>query len=121
MVLGTRNFLVALVNLLLGAVSILLGLRIIFRLLGANSATPFVAWIYQVSENLMMPFRGMFPNLNIGGNLFLDTVAVISLIVYALLAFIAVALIDTAFRPALYDRSPRRHYSDEVHAHNLER
>ncbi len=123
MVLGVRNFLLGLINLILGIIALFLGLRIIFSLVGANSSAPFVAWVYLVSEGLITPFRGMFPNFAMGNNMYLDVVAVIALIVYSLVGYIIVALVDSAFKPAIYDEEERRrlnHYR-QAHAHDIDR
>lgn len=62
-----------------------LGLRIIFFLFQANSATPFVQWIYNISDGLVSPFRGIFPNLTFGSASQFDVSAFIALIAYTLL------------------------------------
>lgn len=127
MVLGTRNLLVGLVNLILAVVAFFIGLRIIFELLAANTATPFVSWVYQISDNFIRPFRGMFPNLGTTAGVNVDVVAIVALVVYALVAYLVIALIDMMFAQAttVDDRTEyiddnghtRRHH---VHAHDVE-
>jgi hypothetical protein len=48
------------VYFLFGIAEALLALRIIFRLIGANAASGFVAWIYNLSQPLVTPFSGIF-------------------------------------------------------------
>ena len=43
------------ISFIFGAIEAVLGLRFIFLLLGANSATQFVSWIYSVSSPLVTP------------------------------------------------------------------
>ncbi len=43
-----------------GFIEILIGLRFILRLLGANPASGFVDWIYSWSTPFVTPFSGIF-------------------------------------------------------------
>lgn len=43
-----------------GFIEILLGLRILFRLLGANPDSAFVSWVYSWSTPFVRPFAGIF-------------------------------------------------------------
>ena len=44
----------------LGVIEAILGLRFIFRLVGANPASQFVELIYNLSTPLVAPFAGIF-------------------------------------------------------------
>lgn len=79
-----RNFLSAIIDLVMGLAEIILVLRIIFRLFAANPNASFVHWIYGTSGTLLEPFRGIFPTTTIGRNYVLDFTALIALVVYAL-------------------------------------
>jgi hypothetical protein len=46
--------------LLGGLVEVLVGLRFIFRLVGANPTSPIVHWIYFWSTPFVAPFAGIF-------------------------------------------------------------
>jgi hypothetical protein len=43
-----------------GFIVMLLGLRIVLRLLGANPDSPFVSWVYSWSTPFVAPFAGIF-------------------------------------------------------------
>ena len=43
-----------------GFIVMLLGLRIVLRLLGANPDSPFVSWVYNWSTPFVAPFAGIF-------------------------------------------------------------
>jgi hypothetical protein len=43
-----------------GFIEFLIGLRFIFRLVGANPLSPFVNWIYDWSTPFVTPFAGIF-------------------------------------------------------------
>lgn len=45
---------------ILGLVEVLLGFRFVFKLLGANPVSPFVALLYSMTDTLLAPFSGIF-------------------------------------------------------------
>lgn len=104
-----HDILVRLLNLFLGIVGFFLVLRILFRLLSANSATPFVAWIYDVSGILMSPFRGIFINPTVptvSGQAIFDIVALVAFVFYSLLVYFLIALVD-AVTPRIEEKARR--------------
>jgi hypothetical protein len=84
-----------------GFVEALVGLRFLFRLLGADPASGFVGWIYSWSTPLVSPFAGIFgQNATVAGQgtvvaSVFDWTALIALVVYGLVVGILVRL--TAF------------------------
>jgi len=74
-----------------GIIDALIGLRFIFELLGANSASQFVALIYNLSTPLVAPFAGIFgQNAVLTGvgavtTSVFDWSAVVALIVYSVI------------------------------------
>ncbi len=91
MPLRLYNFFAAIVNILLTITGFFVGLRIILRLFSANPATPFVSWIYSISDFFVTPFRGIFPTFNLQTGV-LDLVAVIALVGYMLLGYLVLEL-----------------------------
>lgn len=67
-------------------VGIVLSLRFIFLLLGAN-LTGIVLFIYNISEIFVRPFRGIFPAPRTG-EFFFDSAAVLAILMYYLLTFL---------------------------------
>ena len=86
-------------NIIFAFIALFLGGRIIFRLVNANPETPFVQWVYAVSDGFMNPFSGIFPNQTLAGASVLDLSAIIALIIYAVLAYIMTSLLQMIFRP----------------------
>ncbi len=70
----------------------LLALRLILRFFGANTATPFVRFVYNISEPLAGPFRGILPASSVG-NFLVDWSVVFAMVVYALIAYAIIELI----------------------------
>lgn len=83
---------------IVGIVDALLVLRILFHLFGAR-AVGFASLLYDVTDFLVAPFRGIFPNPTVEGSYF-DMASITAIIVYALIGWGIVRLIDLATRPA---------------------
>lgn len=71
--------------------AILLALRFVFLMLGAN-ITGIVAFIYNITNILVLPFRGIFPTLREGVSYF-DTGALLAIVMYYLIILLLDRLI----------------------------
>jgi len=69
-----------------GVIIALLGLRVLFFLLGANQGSPFVDFIYAISGVFAWPFYGIFPQPAYGVSV-LDTASLVAMVIYALIAW----------------------------------
>ncbi len=77
------NVVVKTIDLTTLTLGIVLGTRVVLKVLGANAATPFVAWIYNtMSDPLMAPFVGIFPAPSFGKAGIIDIPAFFALVVY---------------------------------------
>lgn len=74
-----------------GLIDVLLALRLLFLLLGANN-TGFASILYQVTLPLMILYRGIFPAPGTETGYF-DTASVLAIIVYSLIGWGIVSLI----------------------------
>jgi uncharacterized protein YggT (Ycf19 family) len=89
------------IYLALGILEILLIIRFMLKLLAANPYASFTSFMYAITEPFVAPFEGVFPSPQTNGGLVLDVAAVLAMIVYALLVWLIVSIIDTvARRPA---------------------
>jgi hypothetical protein len=77
---------------LLDVLEILLAFRFFLRLLAANPLSPFVQFIYTVTEPFVFPFRGIFPQIAARGSV-LEWAVLLAMIVYAIVAWGIVRLI----------------------------
>lgn len=66
-----------------GIITTLLGLRIVFQLLGANTDNAFIALLYGITDIFVWPFNGIFGEPTYG-RAHLDTSALVALIIYAI-------------------------------------
>lgn len=90
---GMPSFILWLIYLIMGFIEILIGLRIILKLFGANASASFVHWVYETSSPLLQPFIGAFPAPVIDGRYVIEFSAMFALIVYALIAYLISQLI----------------------------
>ncbi|OIP70413.1 MAG: hypothetical protein AUK48_13745 [Oscillatoriales cyanobacterium CG2_30_44_21] len=81
-----------------GLIEILLGLRFILRLFGANTQNEFARLINNLSAPLIAPFSTLFisPTSDGGANIF-DVNIVIAIIAYALLSYLLISLVRFIF------------------------
>src|SRR5215472_16182461 len=74
-----------LVWFLAGLIDVIVGLRFLFKLLGAAPAAPFVSLVYGISEPLVAPFRGIFPTTGQGAFV-MEPASLVAILIYPLIA-----------------------------------
>lgn len=81
-----------------GMIEILLGLRFVLRLFGANMQNEFARLINNISAPFIAPFSTLFvsPTSNTGTNIF-DVNIVIAIVAYALLSYLVISLVRFIF------------------------
>lgn len=77
-----------LTELVIGLVEVTIGMRVLLKLLGASTAAPFVAWVYQISQPLLKPFEGMFPSERLTGGFVIEFSALFALLIYGVLGYL---------------------------------
>lgn len=93
------RFIQSLVNIVIGLIEILLSLRILFKFLGASTDATFVRWLYANTEPLLAPFIGIFPTPIINGQFVIEFTSIVALVVYALMGYILIELLDATLAP----------------------
>jgi uncharacterized protein YggT (Ycf19 family) len=73
----------AFISIVVGIIELLLTFRFIFKFLVVNTGTPFVAWVYKVTEPLAAPFAKILPNWKISGFV-VDFATVAAIVVFAI-------------------------------------
>jgi len=84
-----------------GAIEILIAIRFVLMLLGANAEAGFVQFVYTLSGVFMIPFNAIFGTTDTVGGATIEWSALVAIAVYALIAWGLVALIGAV--------SPREH------------
>ena len=82
-----------------GVISVLLGMRFVLLLLGANAASPFVTLIDGLSRPLVLPFRGIFSEPALGGSVF-EWASLVGIVVYSLVAYGLARGVELIYAPA---------------------
>jgi uncharacterized protein YggT (Ycf19 family) len=80
-----------------GIIDLFLLLRLMFHLFGARSAG-FTDFLYAITGPFVAPFRGIFASPSIEGSYF-ETASLVAIIIYALLGWMVVGLINLITRP----------------------
>lgn len=86
-----------LIYFVFGVLDVLLAFRFVFKLLGANPSTGFVDFIYSLSSIFVAPFAGIFNTSFANGDVttsVFEPATLVTFIVYAILAWGIVALIN---------------------------
>ncbi|MGH2377739.1 MAG: YggT family protein [Candidatus Limnocylindria bacterium] len=79
------------ITLVFTVLEVLLFLRFTLKLLGANIGQPLVAGLYGITEPLVRPFQGIFPEPQVG--VVIDIAALIAVLFLFLVAALIVALV----------------------------
>lgn len=91
------------INVLIGFIEGLIGLRVVLKLLGANASADFVNWVYRTSEPLLNPFSGAFPAPVLTGGFVIEFSALFAMLVYALAGYLLLELLE-AIKPLALNR-----------------
>ncbi len=88
---------------LLGVLEIILLLRFIFRLLGANEYNSFIPFLYNLSYPFVVAFHGIFDARTIGNGV-LEFSTLIAMLVYGLITWGIVTFVAVVFAPVQASR-----------------
>jgi uncharacterized protein YggT (Ycf19 family) len=88
------------VTLILTVLEVLLLLRFVLKIFGANANQPLVAGLYRITEPLVRPFQGIFPEP--GGPPALDLAALLAVAFFFLIAALIVAVVRAITAPRTY-------------------
>ena len=97
--------LIRIIYYILGIFEVLFSFRLIFKLLGANPENTIVSTIYSVSKPLLSPFTGIFRSVTTEGiestQSVLELTTIIAMVIYAVVAWSIVKLIQINRDPPL--------------------
>ena len=88
---SARSVVTGLIGVVAGIIEALVLLRLVLRLLGAGTGASFTRLIYDITAPLVRPFTGMFDQW-VSGNSVFEPETLIALIVYAVAAWLLMAL-----------------------------
>lgn len=90
-----------LIYFLLGVLEVIMGLRWLFRLLGANTDNSFISFLYSLSHIFVAPFNNIFNDQALGRQGVFEFSTLIAMLIYALIAWGLVTLVNLIFRPTV--------------------
>jgi YGGT family len=96
---NARYWITTVTYFILGVLEIILLLRLLFRLLGANQYNGFIMFLYNLSHIFVGPFNGIFNDQALGKSGVFETSTLIAMLVYALIAWGIVSLGRVVFAP----------------------
>ncbi len=73
---------------------VILAFGFVLQLFAANPDAGFTQWVYRHLADTMEPFRGIFPQADVGDGATLDVSIIFAMFVYSLVALAARSLID---------------------------
>ena len=80
----------------LGILEALIGLRVIFKLIAVDPGNILASLLYGLTNVFLFPFSGLIPTPTSGGNI-LELSSLVAMVIYALLAWAAVKLVEVIF------------------------
>lgn len=80
----------------LGVLEVLIGLRVIFKLIAVNPDNPLARFLYGLTDLFLFPFAGLAATPSSGGSV-LEISSLIAMVIYALLAWGLAKLVEVIF------------------------
>jgi cation transport ATPase len=99
-----RYWITSITYFVLSVLEVILLLRFIFRLLGANQDNGFIMFLYNLSHVFVIAFNGIFNDQTLGRNGVFEFSTLVAMAVYALLAWGIVSLGRVIFARVLSGR-----------------
>jgi uncharacterized protein YggT (Ycf19 family) len=85
-----------LIYLVFGVIDGLLLIRVVLKLLGANTGAAFTQWVYNVTDFFLAPFHNLLPAIG-NNNSVLEMSVIVAILVYALIGWVLARLMAIIF------------------------
>lgn len=95
---GYNDQVVAVIWWIVGLFEILIGIRLLLKLFGANPASAFVSFMYNVTWPLVAPFHGIFNTTQEGRSVF-EPESIVAMLIILLLGWGIISLMRLLSRP----------------------
>ncbi len=89
----TSRLITKLINVVFTVAEVLLLLRFILKLFTANQSAPFVGWVYETSQPLLVPFENIFPTV-VESGIVVEMSTLFAIMVYAIVGYLLIMLVD---------------------------
>lgn len=84
------------IYLVFGVIDGLLVIRLVLKLLGANTTAAFTQWVYNVTDFFLAPFHNVLPAIGTNSSV-LEMSVIVAILVYALVAYALARLVAIIF------------------------
>ncbi len=91
---STADWLSGLISLIIGVIAILIAIRIVLKLLAANTASGFTQFIYNVTGPLVAPFQNIFGTPAAGNGAVFEISSVLAIAIYLLIGWLLIKLVQ---------------------------
>ncbi len=91
---STADWLSGLLSLVIGIIAILIALRIVLKLLAANTESGFARFIYSVTGPLVGPFQNIFGTPAAGNGAILELSSILAIAIYLLVGWLLIKLVQ---------------------------
>lgn len=91
---------VQIVWFIVAVIETVVGLRVLFKALGANQANGFVQFINDLSGPFVAPFRSIVRDYGLGNTGVLETGSIVGMLIYLLIGYLAVRGIRAVATPS---------------------
>ncbi len=104
------------IGVVFGVIEVILGMRLIFKLLGANPNNGFIKMIYNITRFFVGIFEGIFSNITVNeaSSAVFEPATLIAIVVVALIGWLVLKLMT----PRISNRVERTEYIDPAVADN---
>ncbi|MDB5186519.1 MAG: hypothetical protein JWL85_1042 [Candidatus Saccharibacteria bacterium] len=102
--MNVRYITESLLSLFTAVVEGILALRFLLKLFGASEGAGFVKWVYEMSNPLLEPFRGIFPAGVFENKFVLEFSTLFAMVMYAVVALVLVWVISLVAVPVVAKR-----------------
>jgi uncharacterized membrane protein YphA (DoxX/SURF4 family) len=95
---GYDDQVVAVIWWIVGLIEILIGIRLLLKLFGANPASAFVSFMYNLTWPLVAPFHGIFNTTQEGRSIF-EPESIVAMLIFLLIGWGIISLMRLLSRP----------------------
>src|SRR5215218_2228215 len=85
---SAADWLTGLISLVIGVIAILIAIRVVLKLLAANTASGFTQFIYNVTGPLVAPFHGIFGTPSAENGAVFEVSSVLAIAIYLLVGWL---------------------------------
>jgi len=90
---STADWVTGLISLIIGVIAILIAIRIVLKLLAANTASSFTQFIYNVTGPFVAPFQGIFGTPSSENGAVFELSSILAIAIYLLVGWLLIRLL----------------------------